>query len=92
MPNSECSHGTRQLVSGYGVEKTSRQPVALTVTIRPPVARMAASSTYRAPSASPQPRHARCPDVRALLRSSRDWPLRRSGSRSRFPTAQLPTW
>ena len=45
LPNSECSHGTRQDVSGYGVEKTSRQPVALTATSWPPVARMAASST-----------------------------------------------
>ena len=60
---------TRHDVSGNGVEKTSRQPVALTVTILPPVARMAASSTYRAPSASPQPWQARWPDVSELARS-----------------------
>ena len=59
LPNSECSHGTCQDDSGYGVEKTSRQPVALTVTSRPFVARIAASSTNRAPSASPQPWQAR---------------------------------
>ena len=44
LPNSECSQGTRQDVSGYGVEKTSRQPVALTTTSWPSVARIAASN------------------------------------------------
>ena len=44
LPNSECSHGSCQDDSGYGVEKTSRQPVALAAISRPPVARIAASS------------------------------------------------
>ena len=43
LPNSEWSQAICHEVSGYGVEKTSRQPVALTATIWPPVARMAAS-------------------------------------------------
>ena len=43
FPNSECNQGICQLVSGYGVLKTSRQPVALTATMSPPVARIAAS-------------------------------------------------
>ena len=33
--NSECSHGTCHELSGYGVENTSRQPVAFTATRRP---------------------------------------------------------
>ncbi len=45
LPNSECSHGSCHELSGYGVEKTSRQPVALAATSRPSVARIAASST-----------------------------------------------
>ena len=48
LPNNECSHGTCQADSGNGVEKTSRHPVALTVTRRPSVARIAASITTRA--------------------------------------------
>ncbi len=43
LPNRECIHGICQEVSGYGVENTSRHPVALTATICPPVARIAAS-------------------------------------------------
>ncbi len=45
LPNSECSHGICHDDSGYGVENTSRQPVALTAIMSPPVARMAASRT-----------------------------------------------
>ena len=44
FPNSECSHGICQEVSGNGVENTSRQPVALTAIICPLVARITASS------------------------------------------------
>jgi hypothetical protein len=44
LPNRECSHGTRHALSGYGVEKTSRQPVAFAAIRRPLVARTAASS------------------------------------------------
>ena len=35
LPNSECSQGTCHGTSGNGVENTSRQPVAFTVTSRP---------------------------------------------------------
>ena len=45
LPNRECSHGSCQDDSGYGVENTSRQPVELTATSLPSVARMAASRT-----------------------------------------------
>ena len=45
FPNSECSHGSCQDDSGYGVEKTSRQPVAFAAISRPSVARIAASRT-----------------------------------------------
>ena len=45
LANSECSHGNCHELSGYGVEKTSRHPVALTATSRPLVARYAVSST-----------------------------------------------
>ena len=44
LPNSECSQGICHEVSGNGVVKTSRQPVALTATSLPPAARIAASS------------------------------------------------
>ncbi len=43
LPNSEWIHGICHEVSGYGVENTSRQPVALTAMIWLPVARIAAS-------------------------------------------------
>ncbi len=43
LPNRECSQGICQEVSGKGVEKTSRHPVALTATSCPLVTRMAAS-------------------------------------------------
>ena len=43
LPNSEWTHGSCQELSGYGVEKTSRQPVALTVIILPSLARIAVS-------------------------------------------------
>ena len=43
LPNSECSHGNCHEVSGYGVVKTSRQPVALTAIRLLLVARIAAS-------------------------------------------------
>ena len=43
LPNSEWIHGICHDVSGYGVEKTSRQPVALTAISWLPVARIAAS-------------------------------------------------
>ena len=45
FPNSEWSQGSCHDDSGYGVEKTSRQPVALAATSRPAVARIAASRT-----------------------------------------------
>ena len=80
LPNSECSHGTCHADSGKGVEKTSRHPVAFTVTRRPPVARIAASITTRAARASPQPRHARWPEVIELARSVDDWTVRSLGS------------
>ena len=44
LPNSEWIHGNCHEVSGYGVENTSRQPVALAAIRRPWVARIAASS------------------------------------------------
>ena len=44
FPNSEWIHGSCQDDSGYGVEKTSRQPVAFAAISRPSVARIAASS------------------------------------------------
>ena len=44
LPNSECIHGSCHEVSGYGVENTSRQPVAFTAMSWPSVARIAASS------------------------------------------------
>jgi hypothetical protein len=43
LPNSECSHGTCHADSGYGVVKTSRQPVALTTTRSPLAASSAVS-------------------------------------------------
>jgi hypothetical protein len=45
LPNSEWIHGSCHELSGYGVEKTSRQPVALAAINRPSAARIAASST-----------------------------------------------
>src|ERR1035438_4805273 len=73
LPNSECSHGIRQEVSGYGVENTSRHPVALTATSCPFVALIAASRATRAPRASPQPVQARWPEVSEFDRSVSDW-------------------
>ena len=43
LPNSEWIHGICHDVSGYGVENTSRQPVALTAISWLLVARIAAS-------------------------------------------------
>ena len=43
LPNSECIHGMRQADSGYGVVKTSRQPVALAAINWLSLARIAAS-------------------------------------------------
>ena len=43
LPKSECTHGICHEVSGYGVEKTSRQPVAFAAMSWPEVASMAAS-------------------------------------------------
>ncbi len=43
LPKSEWSQAIRHEVSRVGVEKTSRQPVALTATSWPLVARIAAS-------------------------------------------------
>ena len=43
LPKSECTHGICQEVSGYGVENTSRHPVALAAMSWPLVASMAAS-------------------------------------------------
>ena len=72
LPNSEWIHGSCHALSGYGVVKTSRQPVALAAIRRPPAARIAASSTNRAPSASPQPWQARWPEVSAFERLGSD--------------------
>ncbi len=44
LPNSEWIHGSCHEVSGYGVENTSRQPVALAAISWLPVARIAAST------------------------------------------------
>ena len=44
LPKSEWIHGSCHDDSGYGVEKTSRQPVAFAAISRPSVARIAASS------------------------------------------------
>ena len=44
LPNSEWIHGSCHEVSGYGVENTSRQPVALAAMSWPFVARIAAST------------------------------------------------
>ncbi len=44
LPNSECSQAICHELSGYGVEKTSRQPVAFAAMTRPCAARTAASS------------------------------------------------
>ena len=44
LPNREWNQAICHEVSGYGVENTSRQPVALTATMSPPVARITASS------------------------------------------------
>ena len=74
------------------MENTSRQPVELTAIICRPVARIAASSAYRAPSASPQPWQARWPQVSELARAASDWTERSSGSSSRLPAAKLPVW
>ena len=93
LPNSECSHGSCQDDSGYGVEKTSRQPVALAATSRPSVARIAASSTYpRAErlAAALAGAVARGDRVRAVaVRTAR---CARSASSSRLPAANVPTW
>jgi len=43
LPKSEWIQGICHDVSGYGVEKTSRQPVALAAITRPPQACIAAS-------------------------------------------------
>jgi hypothetical protein len=45
LPNSEWIHGSCHDVSGYGVENTSRQPVALAAISWPCAARIAASTT-----------------------------------------------
>lgn len=44
LPNSEWIHGSCQEVSGYGVENTSRQPVALAAIMSPSQAARAASN------------------------------------------------
>ena len=90
--NSEWIQGSCQDDSGYGVENTSRHPVAFAAIRRPSVARIAASSAYLAPSASPQPWHARWPKVSVLERPSRACTVRASGSSRRLPAAKLPTW
>ncbi len=92
LPNSECSQGTCHDDSGYGVENTSRHPVAFTVTSSPPAARTAASRTKRAPSASPQPRQARWPLVIAFARSGWACSVRSSRPSRRLPAAKVPTW
>ncbi len=44
LPKREWIHGSCHEVSGYGVENTSRQPVALAAIRWPPLARIAAST------------------------------------------------
>ena len=92
LAKRECNQGSCQADSGYGVVNTSRQPVAFTATILPAVARIAASSTQRAPSASPQPWQARWPLVSALLRSIDACTVRDAASSKRFPTVRVPVW
>ena len=92
FPNRECTQASCHDDSGNGVEKTSRQPVALAMTILPSAARIAASSTNRAPSASPQPWQARWPEVIELDRPTPDWTERSSSASSRLPAAKVPIW
>jgi len=92
LPNSEWIHGIRHDVCGYGVENTSRQPVALTATSRLPVACMAASMAYRAPSASPHPWHARCPELSEFVRCMFACTDRWFSPSNRLPTVNVPVW
>ncbi len=88
---SEWNHATCHADSGYGVENTSRHPVAFTTISWRFVARIAASSTNRAPSASPHPWQARCPLVSVLLRSIDACTVRPDGSTRRLPTVNVPS-
>ena len=92
IPASQRIDYSQQPELVEGVENTSRQPVALTVTRSPPDARIAASRTNRAPSASPQPWQARWPLVMALARSACDCTELSSGSSRRLPAAKVPIW
>jgi hypothetical protein len=47
---------------------------------------------YRAPSASPQPWHARCPEFSELLRVLSACTLRMDTSSRRLPTVNVPVW
>jgi hypothetical protein len=82
----------RRDVSGYGVENTSRQPVALTAISWFSVACIAASIAYRAPSASPQPWHARCPEFSELVRCMFACTERWSSASRRLPTVNVAVW
>ena len=88
--NSEWIQGSCQDDSGYGVEKTSRQPVAFAAIRRPFVARIAASSAYLAPSASPHPWQARWPKVSVLERPSRACTVRASGVEQAVARGEAP--
>ena len=91
LPNNEVHPGICQLLSGYGVEKTSKQPVALTATRSPPLARMAAS----AHTARPAPHRTLTGAVTAVDQVGRlgsDCAERSVMSSNRLPTAKDPTW
>ena len=70
LPNTEWSHGICHAVSGQGVVKTSRQPVALTATTLPRAPRIAASRAWRA-QAGGIDRHHLAPAAR--IAASRAW-------------------
>jgi hypothetical protein len=57
--NSVCIQGTSHALSGNGEEIISMQPVAFDIIVFLPKA----LHTNRTASTSPQPEHARCPEV-----------------------------
>ena len=93
FPNSECSHGICQEVSGNGVENTSRQPVALTAIILPLVARMhGVERVARAERLAAALAGAMPAGQRVGAAAAPAWTARWSSSSSRLPTAKLPVW
>src|SRR5208283_3188278 len=84
---SEWIHGTFHAVSGYGVEKTSMQPVEETTMEFGP----AALSISRAASAAPHPPQARCPESKSsqvLSTMIRAPPCAGRRTDRRFPSRQ----